>query len=192
MGFKWWVGELFRYQEGWRPSQSKVSMAGIVKESLLEEEKVNLGLGCNWEGKGTLGRRNNPSKSLEEGKCKVCSGHREETSLTGWNKWEAVEGTTKLKAYWKAWSSSHKVWPWSWGLWSAMDRQTRLRKETWLMACLSSIFFPQCAQPGARREGLGPIQDHSFQERPTAAAGRLRQPPLPGHQGLCDHPRGHS
>lgn len=58
-------------------------MAGIVREGLLEEEKVNLGVGCNWNGEGTLRRRNNPSKSLEEGKCKVCSGHREETSLTG-------------------------------------------------------------------------------------------------------------
>lgn len=58
-------------------------MAGIAMEGLLEEEKLNLGLRCNWNGKGTLGRRNRPDKSPEEGKCKVCSGHREETSLTG-------------------------------------------------------------------------------------------------------------
>uniref|UniRef100_A0AAA9S876 protein-glutamine gamma-glutamyltransferase n=2 Tax=Bos TaxID=9903 RepID=A0AAA9S876_BOVIN len=57
---------------------------------------------------------------------------------------------------------------------------------------LEDFITIKCAQPGSPREGLGPIQDHPLQERPTAAAGRLRQPPLPGHQGLCDHPRGHS
>lgn len=60
------------------------------------------------------------------------------------------------------------------------------------MICLSPIPFPQCAHPGAPGEGLGPVQHHPDQERPEAASGGPCQPPLPGHQGLCDHPCGHS
>ena len=58
-------------------------MAGIVREGLLEEENLNLGLGRDWNGKGILSRRNSPAKSPEEEKHKVCSGHWGETSLAG-------------------------------------------------------------------------------------------------------------
>ena len=74
----------------------------------------------------------------------------------------------------------------------ALERAGQVQKERGLMVCLSSIPFPQCAQPGASGEGLGPVQHHPLQEWPKAAAGGPRQPLLPRHQRLCDHPRGHS
>ena len=72
------------------------------------------------------------------------------------------------------------------------DWQARLRNERGLMGCLYPFPFPQCAQPRAPGEGLGPVQHHPLQEWPKAAAGGPCQHPLLGHQGLCDHPRGHS
>lgn len=68
----------------------------------------------------------------------------------------------------------------------------QLRNGRGLMVCFSPFPFPQCTQPGAPGEGLGPVQHHPLQEWPKAAAGGLCQPPFLRHQGLCDHPRGHS
>lgn len=42
-------------------------MAGVVREGLLEEEGLDLVLGCDWNGKGILGGRNSADKSPERG-----------------------------------------------------------------------------------------------------------------------------
>ncbi|XP_016071280.1 PREDICTED: protein-glutamine gamma-glutamyltransferase 6 isoform X2 [Miniopterus natalensis] len=57
---------------------------------------------------------------------------------------------------------------------------------------LEDFITIKCAQPRAAGEGLGPVQHHPLKEWPKAAAGGFCQPPLFGHQGLCDHPCGHS
>lgn len=73
-----------------------------------------------------------------------------------------------------------------------MDWQARFRNERRMMVCLFSFPFLQCAQPRAPGESLGSVQHHPLQEWPKAAAGGLCQPPLLRHQGICNHPRGHS
>lgn len=42
-------------------------MAGIVGEGLLEEETLDLALGCDRNRKGNLGGRNSADKSPERG-----------------------------------------------------------------------------------------------------------------------------
>jgi len=70
-------------------------VAGIVREGLLEEENLNLGLGRDWNGKGILSRRNSPAKSPEEEKHKYVQGTG---GRLAWLVGEVVQGTTKLKA----------------------------------------------------------------------------------------------
>lgn len=50
----------------------------VVREGILEEEKVDLGFGCDWNGKGIPGGRNSADKSSERGsvRCVQETGRR--------------------------------------------------------------------------------------------------------------------
>lgn len=74
-------------------------MEGFPVKSLLgwysqgrspREDKLDLDLGSDLNGKDILGGKNSDEKNPLQKKHKICSGHRKENSLTGW------EGKIKL------------------------------------------------------------------------------------------------